>query len=156
MVSASSLIFLAAAGLIDFLRLVGDNVVVPGRVADEVRAYGTEDPAARVLEQTPWLRVHPPVPVPPKVQAWDLGRGESSVLAWALSRPGAEAILDDLAARRCAASLGVPVRGTLGLVLVAKRRGEIPAARPVLERLRRAGMHLSDRLVNDALEMVGE
>jgi predicted nucleic acid-binding protein len=68
--------------------------------------------------------------------------------------PGTEVILDDLAARRCAATLGIPVRGTLGIVITAKQRGAIPAARPVLEQLRLCGMYLSDRVINQAL--VGE
>jgi predicted nucleic acid-binding protein len=66
------------------------------------------------------------------------------------------AILDDLAGRRCAAALRVPVRGTLGLVLLAKQRGRIPAARPVLEAMRACGMYLSDRVLGDALALVGE
>ncbi len=32
------------------------------------------------------------------------------------ANPGTAIIVDDLAARRCAATLGVPVRGTLGLI----------------------------------------
>ena len=92
------------------------------------------DAAARALESTPWLTVVDPPAVPPIIQAWDLGAGESSVLAWAFANPGTLAILDDLAARRCAATLRIPVRGTLGLVLLAKQRGRIAAARPVLER----------------------
>jgi hypothetical protein len=40
------------------------------------------------------------------ISAWDLGLGESEVLAWANERPGWEAILDDKAARDCAASPG--------------------------------------------------
>lgn len=78
------------------------------------------------------------------------------MLAWAHSHPGTEAIVDDLAARRCAASLGIPVRGTLGLVLMAKRRGIIPAARPIVEQLRQAGMYLSDRVIQQALILVEE
>ena len=74
----------------------------------------------------------------------------------ALARPGTEAILDDLAARWRAAALGVSVRGTQGLVLIAKRHGTLPAERPVLERLRCAGMYLSDRVIDETLEMVGE
>lgn len=52
--------------------------------------------------------------------------------------------------------VGIPVRGTLGLVLAAKQRGDIPAARPILEKLRQSGMYLSDRVVNEALALVGE
>jgi predicted nucleic acid-binding protein len=60
------------------------------------------------------------------------------------------------AGRRCATTLGIPIRGTLGLVLTAKQRGEISAARPVLEQLRLSGMYLSDRVMNQALALVGE
>ncbi|MEH1847558.1 MAG: DUF3368 domain-containing protein [Nostoc sp.] len=61
-----------------------------------------------------------------------------------------------IAARRCAAVLGIPVRGTLGIVLTAKQRGKITTARPILENLRSSGMYLSDRVINQALALVGE
>ena len=64
--------------------------------------------------------------------------------------------MDDLPARRCADSLGIPTRGTLGLVLIAKQRGVISEAKPIVERLRQSGMYLSDAVVNRALSMVGE
>jgi predicted nucleic acid-binding protein len=108
------------------------------------------------IESSDWVNVVDAGSVPPVIQAWDLGPGESAVLAWATAHPGAEAILDDLAARRCAASLAVPVRGTLGLVLLAKRRGMVPAARPLLDTLREAGMYLSPAVMDRALRLVGE
>ena len=77
--------------------------------------------------------------VPAQIQAWGLGPGESSVLAWAHAHAGTEAIIDDLAGRRCAAAFNIPVRGTLGLVLIAKQRGRVPSARRLLEQLRQAG-----------------
>ncbi len=36
------------------------------------------------------------------------------------------------AERRCAEALGVPLGGTVGLVLAAKQAGRVPTARPVL------------------------
>ena len=77
-------------------------------------------------------------------------------MAWALAHAGSEASLDDLQARRCAAAHRLPVRGTLGLVLVAKQRGLVPAARPLPETLRPAGMYLSDAVRERALAPVGE
>lgn len=85
-----------------------------------------------------------------------LGAGESSVLAFAYQHAGVEAIIDDLAARKCAAGLGIPVRGTLGIVLVAKKRGLIPSARAVMEDLIQAGLYLSRRDLDDALGRVDE
>jgi predicted nucleic acid-binding protein len=131
-------------------------VCVPQAVADEVRAASTADVALRALDSTPWLVVVPTDPTPPQVLAWDLGAGESSVLAYGVARPGTELVVDDLAARRCAAALGLAVRGTLGLLLVAKRRGVVPAARPLLQKLLDAGMYLSRHVIDRSLAEVGE
>jgi predicted nucleic acid-binding protein len=155
-VNASPLIFLARSSYLDLLKLAGEEVVVPSAVAEEILRRGKTDPTAVAIESTSWLVVVESPPVPPIIQAWDLGEGESSVLAWAHAHPGTEAILDDLAGRRCAAALGIPVRGTLGLVLAAKKSGVVPAARPIVERLRLSGMYLSDSLVDQALALVGE
>ncbi|HWQ35384.1 MAG TPA: DUF3368 domain-containing protein [Blastocatellia bacterium] len=155
-VNASPLIFLSRAGLLDFLQLAAPELIVPAAVAMEIQRRGPADITALAISRTPWLSVVETPAVPPLIQAWGLGKGESAVLTWAVSHPGTEVILDDLAARRCAATLSIPVRGTLGLVLIAKQRGLIPAARPVLRQLRQAGMFLSDRVMNQALALVGE
>jgi predicted nucleic acid-binding protein len=88
--------------------------------------------------------------------AYSIDPGEAAVLTWALAHPGVEAILDDLPARRCARSLGLRFRGTLGLILDAKRIGTIAAARPVIEAARDAGLYLSDSVVAEALTRVAE
>lgn len=155
-VDASPLIVLTRAGHLDLLRSGGQHVLVPKAVASEILAYGASDPTAVALERTEWILTVEVEAMPPDVARWDLGRGESEVLAWAVANPGTEAIVDDLAARRCAATLGVPVRGTVGLVLLAKRDGRVGRARPVLQQLRAAGMYLSDETLERALELVGE
>lgn len=155
-VNASPLIFLSRAGLLNLLQLLSTEIVVPEAVATEIERRGLGDPTARALTDNPWLVVTQTPPVPSQIQAWGLGDGESSVLAWAHAHPGTEVIIDDLAARRCAAAFNIPVRRTLGLVLVAKQRGRVPAARPVLTQLRRGGMYLSERVMNQALALVGE
>jgi predicted nucleic acid-binding protein len=95
-------------------------------------------------------------PVPSLIQSWDLGPGESAVLSWGYADGGTEVIIDDLMGRRCAKALQIPVRGTLGVVLLAKQRGVISSARPILETLKRSGMYLSDNVINEALKMVNE
>lgn len=154
-VNASPLIFLARSSLVDLLQVAGPQIVVPSPVAEEIDRRGSGDPTAAALARTSWLVVVDPPP-PPVIQAWDLGAGESAVITWAHTHPGTQAILDDLAGRRCAAALGIPVRGTLGPVLAAKQRGLIREARPVLDELRRGGMYLSDRILDRALAEVGE
>lgn len=155
-IHASPLIFLSRGRCLHLLRRVADVILVPEPVAVEIRAKGDGDPTARGLASTPWLREVPGVPTPPLIASWGLGAGESSVLALAQVNPGMEAIIDDWAGRRCAALLGIPVRGTLGIVLTAKQRGVIPAARPVLEQLIESGLYLSRPVLNTALQRVGE
>ena len=155
-VNASPLIFLATAGLLELLRLVGSRIVVPEAVAAEIGRYGADDPVADAVRTQSWIDIVKTPTVPPVIQAWDLGEGESAVLAWGYEHPGTEVILDDLAARNCAAALGIPVRGTLGLVVTAKHRGNIAAARPVVEKLRASGMYLSDRIVREAMRLANE
>src|SRR5262249_18401604 len=97
-----------------------------------------------------------PEPIPSAVMAFGLGLGESAVLAHALAIPGGGAIIDDQAARKAASSLGIPHIGTLGIIIQAKSLAIIPAARPLLEQLRKQGMYLSDQVLNQALAQVGE
>ena len=155
-VNASPLIFLGNAGFLHFLQVAAGEILVPSSVVEELRRGGTREPAAKAIESCDWLRIVEAPPVPPLVLAWDLGSGESAVLAYAFANPDTIAVLDDLAGRRCAETLGIPVTGTLGLVLIAKRRGMISAARPVLDVLRDSGMYLSSAVLDRALALVGE
>lgn len=155
-INTSPLIFLSKGGYLELLQVLSAEIVVPMAVRDEIYAYGEDDVTAKALRETDWLVVRQTLEIPTIIQNWDLGKGESEVLAWGYREKGTEIIVDDLAGRRCALALGIPVRGTLGLVLVAKKRGVIPQARPVLETLRLTGMYLSDAVMNRALAKVGE
>lgn len=155
-INASPLIYLSRAGLLNMLQVISPEIVVPQTVAAEILQRGATDITAQAIRQNDWLKVLPTPAVPPEIIAWSLGAGESAVLSWALTNINTEAIIDDLAARRCAAALQIPVRGTLGIVLTAKQRGEIAAARPLLEKLRQNGMYLSDKVLNKALALIGE
>jgi predicted nucleic acid-binding protein len=107
-VNASPLISLARAGLLDFLQHIPGTVVVPVSVTDEIQRRGPTDITAQAIQNTAWIvRVDDP-PIPRIIQAWDLGGGELAVLTWAYPHPGTEAIIDDLAGRRCATALGIP------------------------------------------------
>jgi predicted nucleic acid-binding protein len=94
--------------------------------------------------------------ISPFVRAWDLGPGESSVLSISEKVIDATAVLDDLAARRRAYALGLPVVGTLGLVLMAKKQGMISSARQTLETIVAAGLFVSARHIATICKQGGE
>lgn len=154
-VDASPLIYLARTGNLPLLQVLAPALAVPEPVLEEIRAKGTDDATLRAVQDTAWLSVVQP-PASSLLRRWDLGKGEASVLAWALSRPGTVAVLDDQKARTYAASLGIPFIGTLGIVLRAKRLGVVSQARPIVEDLIAHGMYLSKSVAEKALALVAE
>lgn len=85
-----------------------------------------------------------------------MGRGETDVISWAYLNPGYEAILDDRLARNCAASLGIPVRGTVGVILLAKQEGLLSEVKPLLSRLMESGFRIGPELLQEAYELAEE
>lgn len=155
-VDASPLILLARVGRLDLLTALADEIAVPQAVLDELAAGAAQDDAARAVRELPGIQLVADLQIPEAVAVWDLGTGESQVLAHALAAPDREPLIDDRAARRCARALGIPYTGTLGVVLLCRRNGIIPAARPVVEALVAAGIRLSPALTAEALAEVGE
>jgi len=155
-VNSSPLIALAKVGGILHLVGLAEQLVVPSSVAREVRDGGEVDPARVWLESEGAPCIVDVAALHPLVVSWDLGRGESEVLFYAHTHQGFEAIVDDRAARNCARILGVPFRGTVGVVLLAKREGRLESVKRTISRLQGAGLRLDGRLIRKALELSGE
>ncbi len=87
----------------------------------------------------------------------ELDEGEASTLRAAihLRRP-CLIVMDEKAGRAVARDLGFAVTGTAGIVLAAKQRGLIPAAKPVFEELLRKDFRLSAELIRAVLEAAQE
>ncbi len=155
-VNASPLIFLSRGGHFDLLRTYAEMVLVPSAVVQEISARGPHDPTVQSIRSAAWLKVVDDVAIPASVLSWGLGAGESAVLSLALSGTGRMVLLDDMAGRRCAVAHEIPLIGTLGLVLEAKKSCHLAYARPVLEDLLRGGMYLRRSVLDAALALVGE
>lgn len=84
-----------------------------------------------------------------------LGAGEAEAIALAHEK-GMRLILDDRKARAIATRLGVPITGTVGLLLKAKTLGVIPLAKPLLETLEASGFHLGPDILAEALRLARE
>ena len=156
-VNASPLIFLASVGGLAWITKIASNpVAVPLAVRNEVAAGEGGGSILAQIESGSGFYITADVPLPDEIIAWDLGAGESQVLAHSLLQSGSTAILDDKAARDCAKSLNLRVLGTLGIVMIAKRRDWIERVQPVVAQLRATGMFLTDALVRDVLREAGE
>jgi predicted nucleic acid-binding protein len=155
-VDASPIIALGSIEKLELFAALADEVVVPAAVAQEVRRG--RDRASLGLEEAISSKHFRIEEVEPEgiVSRWGLDAGETAVLSFARSNAGYVAIVDDLAARRCASALSIATRGTVGVVLLAKARGLVPLAAPLLTALRAEGLFLSPSLIAAALSLVGE
>ena len=85
-----------------------------------------------------------------------MGPGEAEAISLAADRKGL-LIVDERQARRIAEmAYGLRVRGTVGTLVLAKRRRLVAEVRPILETMRRGGYYLADSLIEVACESVGE
>jgi predicted nucleic acid-binding protein len=94
--------------------------------------------------------------ISPQVAAWSLGAGETAVLSYALAHAPLRAVIDDMDARRCAQTLGIPIFGTGGLLVLAKRRSLLPSVSEAIAKLRHAGFWLSDDIAQVLRAQAGE
>lgn len=85
-----------------------------------------------------------------------LGIGERAVIACARARPERVAGLDDRQARLLAEQLNLPVVGTIGILLKAKKAGLIPSVRVLLDALQTQGFRIGDDLYHRAVNLSDE
>ena len=155
-INSSPLITLCKSAQEDLLPQLFESTIVPSAVWLEITATTHNDLAASLIPSLPWVKHEKIIAVPTLIQAWDLGAGESEVLAYALRNPSFLAVLDDAAARRCARSLGINSIGTVGLFILAKRRNLITEVMPCIQKLRDAGLWLTDDLIEIVRQQAGE
>lgn len=143
---------LSHLGCLDWLGTIFETVVIPPAVVNELR----NPPASlSAVDPSAWSFVEIETPQSPQRVAelritLDLGEAEAIALAEEIK---AEAVLiDEMAGRRVAMNCGLPVIGTLGILLRAKQLGLCAQIKPLLERLQQEiGFFISASLLQKVL-----
>lgn len=147
-VNATPLIALSVVGQLSLLREMFDVVIVPAAVYEEVVVQGRGRPGSDELAQADWLQVLPSageMTIEPMLLGLDAG--ELSVLLLSQHLQPDWVIVDERLARRVARAMGLPVKGTLGVLLAAVWAGLLSQrdALDALDRLLGAGIRVSPR-----------
>lgn len=150
---ASPLIYLSRVGVLDLLAVLFGEVVVPRAVWAEVVDRRPSAPGLDALTHAQWIRV---VDTELGVADFGLDAGETAAIHLALTLRAELLLIDERLGRRVAAARGIAVRGTLGVLVQARRTGALTTLRPVLERLVAEGFRISPALLREALGAVGE
>ena len=153
---------LIGLGRIDHLTVLQQlygELLIPERVRDELHLSSNRPGAQRILEaiQAGWIRC---IPIHNRTQVTLLGRiidaGEAEAIQLAIEQHADLLLIDDLNGRKAAKRRGVPITGTGGMLVAAKRAGFLKAVAPVLDALLQAGYRLSPALCQQLLMLAGE
>ena len=153
--NASPLITLAKAGLLIALPDQFQRILCPQAVINEILAGPPEDVMREMLPRLSWLEIVQLDPPLSPLAVWRLGRGESEVIEYARLNPGTAALLDDRAARKVAAALGMPVYGTLSIIAKWVSLDPSRSFDDTISLVYRAGLHLDERTIEDVRNRLG-
>ncbi len=152
---AGPLIAFARLRRLELLPRVFDTVLVTAAVLEE--CAGRHDfPESVLIREAVDNKVLELCAAPDySVFAQDVDAGEASAIASALERK-CGVLMDDKAGRRMATNIGIPVIGTVGVLVLAKRKGFVPLLKPLLDELAASGYFLGKEIIAAALAAGGE
>ena len=151
---------LASIGRLELLKSQFSALWIPDAVAKELTAH--PDPIAQAAIQTAirdqWLRIASPGESGLlRLLLSQLHRGEAEAIALATELKADIVLIDEQEGRQLASKIGLIVTGVLGLLLRAKRAGEIHAIKPEIHLLRsKAHFFVSSALEAKILAAAGE
>lgn len=146
--NSSSLIALTQIGHLDLLEKLFTAILIPPAV--------TRETASSVVLPI-WIGERSLTqPIGSRILRASLGPGEREAISLALEVDAQWIVLDDRPARRLANALGLPVIGTLGILLASKRQGFLSAVRPCVDALVNHGFRIAPDPYEHVLADVGE
>jgi predicted nucleic acid-binding protein len=138
-VDTSVLISLEKIDLLQILCKIYKEIILPEAVA---REFGNIN-----LECYSSMKVESKL-VNLLIRDLNLGRGESEVIALAYETKQ-KALIDDLKARKVANDLGLPISGSIGVLLKAEKLGIIDSAFKKTQELKDKGFYVSNELLSE-------
>src|SRR5579859_3485169 len=140
------LVALWSLGQLPLLRDLYQEVIIPEAVSEEFLA--TERSVRQTaLDEAPWIKLLSLRNPRQALVYVGLDRGEAEVLALATERSARLVIIDEFKGRRYAQRLGLPLTGTLGVLLAAKQNGLLLAVAPLIDQLLKEGLFLAPELI---------
>ena len=148
--NATPLIALSLVDGLDLLSRVFGEVLVPRAVYDEVIVHGSGRPGNLALTQADWIQVVT-VADGPTIEPLLLGLdpGEMQVLLLARSVQADWVLIDERLGRRVAGAMGLPVKGTMGILLAGYHAGLLSRAQALgfARRMTAQGIRIHPRVI---------
>lgn len=156
---STPLITLMKAARIDLLHDLFGEIVIPEAVYQELTLNSHFPQEARIIRESAFIRVvqvkdRKTVSVLQRATGLDLG--ESEAIVYADDNHADILLMDEVSGRRVALDMGIEIMGSVGVLVTAYKGGYISAseADEAFQKIRSAKRHISERLINDALEII--
>ncbi len=153
--NTSPLIGLSGINLLSLLRDLYTEVWIPREVENEFLTID-ETIHREILNNAPWI-ITVDLADQQKAEVYEgIDGGEAEVLALAKEQEAVLVLIDEKKARQVAQNIGLIVRGTVGILLEAKKKELVVAIKPLLTRMQNNGIRLSKALIDFALREADE
>ena len=156
---STPLISLMKASKLDILKKLFGDVLIPEAVFSELTTNDAFPKEAALIRKSEFIKVvtvsdHKAVSL--LQRATGLDRGESEAIVYADDTHADLLLMDEVQGRKVAKSMGLPIMGSVGILINAFRDGLLTEAdvETALNRMKQTGRHISDRLIQDALDIV--
>ena len=152
---ASPIIALAICDQLELLDKLFNDVLIPQEVYNESTKEGKEPTPiikqwaiGKITEVTDQQTV--------SLFNKTLDKGESEAIALYMEKSADYLLIDEKKGRNTAIANGINIIGSLGILIMAKRRGFIQSIKPSLDLLQSSPTRISNFLYEQALKMAGE
>jgi len=147
---------LSKSNVLGLLQSLYGEIVVTSSVLSELNS--DKDETLQFIEaaiKQGWVRV-----VEIKVNDRELvdllDDGEASAITYSLEHDYIPILIDESRGKSYAKSKGIPVIGTAGILIQAKRKKLVTLVKPLLRDMKSKGYWLSDHFIDTAASLVGE
>jgi predicted nucleic acid-binding protein len=158
--NASPLIILAKIGFFHLLQRLFSKITISEEVWDEVVVKGAGLPGSTETEQASqsgWIHtahLANSAQMTALRNQYSLGAGELSTILLAKEIEADMALIDERGARLLAESEGVHVLGTVGMLELGYRRGEVTDLRLAYQTMIAEGVYINREILNQSLASV--
>ena len=156
---STPLITLMKASRLALLHDLFGEIVIPEAVYHELTSNSRFPEEARMIKDSAFIRVvsvqdRKTISVLQRATGLDLG--ESEAIVYADDHSADILLMDEASGRRVALDMGLQIMGSVGILISAFREGLMSTgeAEEAFRNIRKANRHISERLLNDALDII--
>lgn len=156
-VNTTPLIALCHVGQLNLLKQMYGKIMIPYAVYTELSEKKESICKKQVDASLNWIQVEKiDNQMAKSMFKTQLHDGEVEVMILAKEKNADIVIIDDANAKKYAKYLKLPVTGTLGILIKAKRQGYIGELKPIIQEMIEKNIYISEELMKLCLEQVNE